>query len=272
MWAEDLMTNDLGAKAPKYQRIADELRRDIKGGVFKPGERLPAETALLARFRASFPGLSLQTLRNALGVLRSEGILEPRHGVGTFVSANRRLQRRSRHRYGRARGDGRLLTAHLRHEIPYAGPGVVPEHIAKAADLEPGTEVVIRRRLLFDKETSKPQEVGASYLPAAIARGTYLEAPTVVPKALFLCVEELSGKTYSHVRDQWRWRMPTAAEAEALQILSTTGVVHLVHVARADDDALLEVSESVWPADRIEIIDEYDVPQEAEDAEGLSDV
>jgi GntR family transcriptional regulator len=266
------MTTELGAKAPKYQRIADELRRDIKNGTYKPGARLPAEAALLERFRANFPSLSLQTLRNAIGVLRSEGIVEARHGVGTFVSANRRLQRRSRHRYGRARTDGKLLTAHLRHEIPFAGRGPAPEHVATAASLESGSEVVIRQRLLFDRDTGKPQEMGASYLPTSFASGTLLEEPNGFPKALFLCVEDLSGKKYARVRDHWQWRMPTAVEAETLQISSSTGVVHLVHVARAEDDTLLEVSESVWPADRIEIIDEYDVPQDPEDADGLSDI
>ncbi|WP_431907175.1 GntR family transcriptional regulator [Micromonospora carbonacea] len=266
------MTSELGAKAPKYQRIADELRRDIKSGTFKPGERLPAEAALLERFRATFPSLSLETMRSAIRVLRAEGVVEARQGVGTFVSANRRLQRRSRDRYGRARTDGKLLTAHLRHEIPFAGRGPVPEHVAKAAGMDPGEEVVIRRRVLFDRETDKPQEVGASYLPLQFAGGTFLENPTVVPKALFLCVEDLSGKRYSRARDHWQWRMPTSAEAEMLQISSGTGVVHVVHVARAEDDTVLEVSESVWPADRIEIIDEYDVTQQPEDSDGRSDI
>ncbi|MEU8422312.1 GntR family transcriptional regulator [Micromonospora sp. NPDC048835] len=266
------MTDDLGTKAPKYQRIADELRRDIKSGKYEPGERLPAEAALLERFRATFPSLSLETLRSAIRVLRAEGIVEARQGVGTFVSTNRRLQRRSRDRYGRARTDGKLLTAHLRHEIPFAGRGPVPEHIAKAADMEPGEEVVIRRRILSDSKTSKPQEVGASYIPVGIAGSTFLEEPTVVPKALFLCVEDLSGKKYAQARDHWQWRMPTSAEAEALQISAGTGVVHVVHVARAQDDTVLEVSESVWPADRIEIIDEYDVTQQPEDAAGRSDI
>ncbi|MFI7213147.1 GntR family transcriptional regulator [Micromonospora maritima] len=266
------MTSELGAKAPKYQRIADELRRDIKNGTYRPGERLPAEAALLERFRATFPSLSLETLRSAIRVLRAEGIVEARQGVGTFVSANRRLQRRSRDRYGRARTDGKLLTAHLQHEIPFAGRGPVPEHVAQAAGMEPGEQVVIRRRVLSDRESGRPQEVGASYIPLGFAGGTFLEEPRVVPKALFLCVEDLSGKRYTRARDHWQWRMPTAAEAEALQISPGTGVVHVVHVARAEDDSVLEVSESVWPADRIEIIDEYDVTQQPEDADGRSDI
>ncbi|MGC9667945.1 GntR family transcriptional regulator [Planosporangium sp. 12N6] len=266
------MTSDLGAKAPKYQRIADELRREIKSGIFKPGERLPAETALLDRFRVQFPRLALPTLRDALKLLRAEGLIEAKHGVGTFVTETRRLQRRSRHRYGRARTDRKLLTSHLRHEIPFAGRGPAPGHIAEAAGIEPGTEMVIRRRTLYDKETGKPQELGASYIPVSIGGGTYLEEPTVVPQALFLCVEELSGKRYAKAYDRWQWRMPSPTEVDALQISSNSGVVHLVHVARAADDSLLEVSESVWAADRIELIDEYDVMQEAEDVQGLSDI
>ncbi|TDC73539.1 GntR family transcriptional regulator [Micromonospora sp. KC606] len=266
------MTGDLGAKAPKYQRIADELRREIKEGVYRPGERLPAESMLLERFRAGFPGLSLQTLRNAIGVLRGEGLVEARHGVGTFVNQSRPLQRRSRFRYGRAREDHQLLTSHLRHEITDVEHTSPPERIALLAALEPDVEMLVRRRILFDKETGKPQELGASYLPLSFAEGTLLEAPEVVPKALFLCVEDLSGKRYARAQDHWRWRMPSSAEAEALQMSPSRAVLHLVHVARAADGTLLEVSESVWPADSIEIIDEYELPASPEGRRGLSDV
>jgi len=266
------MSSDLGQRAPKYQRIADHLRREIKSGTYRPGERLPAETALLEEYRAWFPSLALPTLRQAIALLRAEGLIESRQGVGTFVSDKRRLQRRSRHRYGRARSDGKLLTSHLRHDIVFAGRDTVPEHIANAANLEQDSEVVVRRRVLYAKDTGKPQEIGASYIPAAIAGGTFLEQPTVVPKALFLCVEDLAGKRYAQATDRWVIRTATPNEAETLQLPPTGSVVHLVHVARADDDMVLEVSESIWPADRIEFIDEYAVAQEAEDADGMSDI
>ena len=32
-------------------------------------------------------------------------------------------------------------------------------------------------------------------------------------------------------------------------------VVHVVHAAEADDGSVLEVSESIWPSDRVAIID-----------------
>lgn len=266
------MTSDLGAHAPKYQRIADAIRRDIKDGTYAAGDQLPAETALLERFRNQFGTLSLPTLRQALAVLRSEGLISSQQGVGTFVRSDRRLQRRSRHRYGRARADQQLLTSHLEHKILYSGLSEVPADIAEASTLEAGEQVVIRRRLLRDKETGQPQEIGASYIPADIAKGTYLEQPTVVPKALFLCVEDLSGRRYTHASDRWQVRLATAEEANLLEIPSGSPVIHLIHNAADANGNTLEVSESVWPSDRIIVIDDYDIAQVPEEQEGMSDV
>jgi GntR family transcriptional regulator len=266
------MTDDLGARAPKYQRIADALRREIKAGEYKPGDRLPSETALLERFRDQFGTLSLPTLRQAIAVLRSEGLIESQQGIGTFIKADRRLQRRSRKRYGRARTDRQLLTSHLAHEIIFAGKGSVPERIAAVTDFEAGDQVVIRRRLLRDKETGHPEELGASYVPASIAAGTYLEDYDVVPKALFLCVEELSGQRYTHAQDQWIVRPATAEESNLLDLGPGATMIHLVHTARGEDGKILEVSESVWPADRVIILDDYEIAQQPADLEGLSDI
>lgn len=260
------MTSAGGARAPKYQRIADELRRRIADGTTPPGTRMAAETDLSEQFKVSLP-----TVRQALSVLRSEGLIESRHGIGTFVKENRRLQRRSRHRYGRARSDKQLLTSHLHHDIVSAGREPTPPHIAELM-ADPPAEVVARRRVLSDTETGVVEEVGASYVPVEIAGGTFLEEPTVVPKALFLCVEELAGRTYAFARDRWTARMPTAAEADTLGLAAGTAVMHVIHTAEADDGTVLEVSESVWPAERVVILDEYEITAEADEPTAPSEV
>lgn len=266
------MTDELGSHAPKYLRIADAIRRDIKTGTYKAGDRLPSETALLDRFRDELGTLSLPTLRQAIRVLRGEGLIDSQQGVGTFVRGDRRLQRRSRKRYGRARADQKLLTAHLAHQIIFAGTGTPPDYVAEASTLDVDRPVVIRRRLLRDKETNRPEELGASYVPASLAAGTYLEKPDVVPKALFLCVEDLSGRRYAHAQDQWQVRPATADESRLLEIPPGASVIHLIHNATDEDGDTLEVSESIWPADRILVIDDYDIAQAPEDVAGQSDV
>lgn len=261
------MANDIGGRAPKYHRVADALRREIRDGDLPPGERLPAETALVERFRVSLP-----TVRQALSVLRAEGLIQSIHGVGTFVKDQRRLQRRSRGRYGRARGDQKLLTDHLRHEIVFAGRDAAPDHIAEVMGVQPGTEVVIRRRHLFDKETNRPEEIGASYLPLTVAGDTFLEEPAVVPKALFLCVEDLTERHYTRARDQWTARMPSADEAAVLELPTGAAVLHVIHTARDENGDVLEVSESIWPADRVVVIDDYEIEQEPEEPSAPGEV
>lgn len=251
----------------KNQYVADSLRADITSGKYAPGSRLPSESELIKAFKVSQP-----TIRAAIAQLRSEGLVEARHGSGTFVLSRQRRQRYSRSRYGRARADKGLLTADLDHRIVSAGRSVVPDHIAAVMGVSPGTEVIARHRHLSDPDTGRVEEVGASYLPLDIAEGTYLEDPVVVPKALFLCVEELAGKRYSTGRDVWTAGSPTVEQAMALRLPAGAGVVHVVHVARADDGTILEVSESAWAAAHIEIIDEYDIPAEAEQPHRHSDI
>lgn len=81
------MADELGNHAPKYIRIADALRRDIEDGTYEPGKRLPSETELLDRFREQLGTLSLPTLRQAISVLRSEGLVTSQQGIGTFVQS-----------------------------------------------------------------------------------------------------------------------------------------------------------------------------------------
>jgi GntR family transcriptional regulator len=116
---------------------------------------------------------------------------------------------------------------------------------------------------LHDRESGRPEEIGASYIPVAIAGGTFLEEPSVVPKALFVCVEDLSGKRYDHAHHRG---------AIALDLPSGAAVLHVIHTARAEDGTVLEVSESVWPADRVLVIDDYPIEPYAEEPDAPSEV
>ena len=64
----------------------------------------------------------------------------------------------------------------------------------------------------------------------------------------------------------------TAEEASLLETPAGSPVIHLIHNAADENGDTLEVSESVWPADRIVVIDDYGIAQEPEDQEGMSDV
>ena len=64
----------------RSQSIADELSGLIHSGHLKPGDKLPTETVLCQKF-----GVSRTTLREAVHMLRSTGLLDVTPGRGSFV-------------------------------------------------------------------------------------------------------------------------------------------------------------------------------------------
>lgn len=68
------------AYVPDYQRIADDLREQIRSGRLKPGDKLPSKRELRDIY-----GTSAQPVDAALFMLRTEGLIEGRQGKGTFV-------------------------------------------------------------------------------------------------------------------------------------------------------------------------------------------
>jgi GntR family transcriptional regulator len=69
---------------PAYRRIQSAIRQRIERGNLKPGDIVDSERELARSHR-----VSLMTARHALADLAREGIVERRHGAGTFVAPPR---------------------------------------------------------------------------------------------------------------------------------------------------------------------------------------
>ncbi len=67
---------------PAYKRIQDSIVKRIERGELKPGDAVDSERSL-----ARLHDVSLMTARHALVSLEREGLVERRHGAGTFVAA-----------------------------------------------------------------------------------------------------------------------------------------------------------------------------------------
>ena len=66
---------------PAYKRIQNSIRVRVKAGELKPGDLVDSERSLAKAHR-----VSLMTARHALADLAREGVVERRHGAGTFVA------------------------------------------------------------------------------------------------------------------------------------------------------------------------------------------
>lgn len=73
--------NRLTAAVPLYNQIAESLLDQIESGKLAPGSRLPPEREL-----SEMLGVNRMTLRQALHLLQTQGLLIRRQGNGTFVA------------------------------------------------------------------------------------------------------------------------------------------------------------------------------------------
>src|SRR5512134_244757 len=66
-----------------HEDIVAQIRRHVVDGRLRPGDRLPSERALSARFQ-----VSRASLREAIRTLESTGLVQIRSGDGTYVASN----------------------------------------------------------------------------------------------------------------------------------------------------------------------------------------
>lgn len=127
----------MSQKTPIWKSIATTLSNDIAKGHYGPGDKLPTEAALAARF-----GVNRHTVRHALSDLSERGIVRARRGSGVFVQSpppmDYPLGKRVRF-HQNIRASGRLPQKHvLRLELRPAD-----RDEAKALQISPGDEVVV---------------------------------------------------------------------------------------------------------------------------------
>lgn len=78
---------DSRSPLPLYYQLREMLRERLEEGRLGPGERFPTETEIC---RAT--GLSRMTVRQALGELKTEGLIIGKRGAGTVVASPARRQ------------------------------------------------------------------------------------------------------------------------------------------------------------------------------------
>jgi GntR family transcriptional regulator len=74
------LPNPSGRRGAIYRRIADDLLQRIGDGEWPPGAKLPTEQQLM-----DYYGASSTTVRQAVKAMAAAGVIETRHGAGSFV-------------------------------------------------------------------------------------------------------------------------------------------------------------------------------------------
>ncbi|MDO4473737.1 MAG: GntR family transcriptional regulator [Eubacteriales bacterium] len=72
---------------PLYLQLKDKIKREIRTGILRPGDKLPSESQLQKQY-----GMSRVTVRNAMEALTVEGYIIKVQGKGSFVAQSDMLR------------------------------------------------------------------------------------------------------------------------------------------------------------------------------------
>jgi GntR family transcriptional regulator len=241
------MTIDSLDPRPPYRQIADDLRAAIYAKELPAGAQLPSERELVLRY-----GTAPQTVRQALNLLKGEGLIIGRPGRGVFVREKPPLVHRLhavRRFVTQAKEQGRSAEARLLGVATTSPPPEVAERLALSAE----TSVVIRRYLLLLDDD--PFQLSDSHFPAHLAEGTVIGSPeNVTPGAIDRSLKDRYGLEAAHYLDELNVRMPLADEAKALRLLPGTPVASLLRTYCDASGTPFEVARYILPGDRTTLV------------------
>ena len=217
-------------REPRYQSIADDLRRRLEEGDLGGSRRLPSESGLSEQYAAS-----RVTVRRALEVLREEGLVDSRQGFGWFVAVD--PLRQSLGRLGtieRQLADEGVVSARRVLDFRFVA---APPRARQVLDAE--SVLRVRRLNLADGEPFAlvtvwcPERYGAELSRADVERSPFYE----------LLAVPLGGATQTIGAV-----VAGAGDAELLQVPVGSPLLRCERVTRTLDGEPVLLSEHLFPA------------------------
>ena len=151
--------------SPLYQQIKTLLLENLKAAIWKPGEPIPSEMELAARF-----GVSQGTVRKAIDALTTENLLIRRQGKGTFVATHH--EARAQFRFLRLVPD-QGVPHYPENRILEVKSVKAPSDVASALGLRSGSATIFLRRV--QSFAGVPTILDELWLPGTIFKGLTYE-------------------------------------------------------------------------------------------------
>ncbi|MDP4033789.1 MAG: phosphonate metabolism transcriptional regulator PhnF [Pseudorhodobacter sp.] len=223
-----------------WQDIAATISAEIAAGHYRPGDKLPTEAALAARF-----GVNRHTVRHALAAMATAGAVHSRRGAGVFVAARLTdypLGRRVRFHQNVA-ASGRTPSRRITRAETL--PASAKE--AEALGLSPGAAVhVVEGVSLAD---GQPLAVFRSVFPAARFPGLlqHMAETNSATAALAAC-----GVTdYTRVSTRITAKLAPATLALALQVAPGAPILRSVALNADAGGQAVEFGTTWFAGDRV---------------------
>ncbi|WP_248966019.1 GntR family transcriptional regulator [Sphaerisporangium perillae] len=246
---------------PRHQQIAAEIRALIMSGDLAPGTRLPTTQQLMAQY-----SVTSQTVQRTLNVLKDEGFVVGRAGVGVYVRDEPALaivpasymppppEGQAYPWATEAAKQSRQGTIKLL-DVSEVEP---PAAVAHAFGLAEGERVSVRHQLLTLNDA--PTELAWIYHPLSISTGTRLiERRRILGGSARL----LTGLGYPprHSVDRLSVRLPTSEELEVLELPDDVPVLRTFRTVYTDDNRPIEAQILIKGGHLYELVYQQDLPR-----------
>jgi GntR family transcriptional regulator len=205
--------------SPLYRQIKDFMIRSLEAGEWGPGDAIPSEGELAARFN-----VSQGTVRKAIDEMASENLLTRRQGKGTFVASHD--DPRSYYRFLRlVPDDGNLeeaVSVPLLCSLQNAS-----DQVARVLGVGAGDSVLYVERLL--RFNDEPVVFDQIYLVADLFQGLTMERLTNENRSLYSLFENDFGVRMIHAEERLR---AVPADPHSAELLSVAPGAPLLLVER----------------------------------------
>jgi GntR family transcriptional regulator len=230
------------AFSPLYQQIKTLILQSLQAGDWKPGEAIPSETELAARFR-----VSQGTVRKAIDELAAEHLLIRRQGKGTFVATH--VEQQVQYRFLKLVPDS--------GETSSEGPSQrmiidckrvrASADIARALGLRTGDSVLqVRRVLSFGGVPTILEEL---WLPGAPFKGLTAERLSDYHGPMYALFETEFGVRMVRAEERIRAVLPDAEQCARLQVSPQTPLLSVERVAHTYNDVPMELRRGLYRTD-----------------------
>ncbi|MET8559318.1 GntR family transcriptional regulator [Streptomyces flaveolus] len=231
---------------PEYLRIAAELRQRIASGQLAPGDQLPTLPALCTTY-----GVSETTIRNALRLLATEGLIETRARAGTRVRPRPPIHRMAADRYRSTPGarstpytrDQGIGWSEYRLDKRFERVQADTE-LATLFDCEVGERLLARHFVFYDSD--QPTQMSTSYVRWSDVAGTPVADPINEPWPGGTRAQLGSlGIRITTITESFTAAMPNELEAATLRIGAGVPVLRYTRKHIADTGRVVEVAHPI---------------------------
>ncbi len=230
------------AFSPLYQQIKGLILQSLQAGEWRPGELIPSEMELAARFK-----VSQGTVRKAIDELAAENLVMRRQGKGTFVATH--AAQHVQYRFLKLMPDlgDQQVEGRAQRQILDCKRVRAPAEVARALALRSGDAVMhVRRVLSF---ATIPTILEDIWLPGTAFKGLTAEQMSSYQGPTYAMFELDFGVRMVRADEKIRAVTPSPEQAQLLSIDTFMPLLSVERTAFTYNDVPMELRRGLYRTD-----------------------